>query len=224
MAHRLVHDTRSRLSFLPFILLLLAVMTVGIAACDNSSSTATPSTTVEPTRVPTIEPVKALMLITSTQGITMRDDWAGLSKANPIRAHYTLNREADGSFSGLAEFAAGEQSGNAVTLTTTVTIPDDVIQKFLEALVAIPLKEGEYIPKLDRTDDYPNIAFTIQVERDTVSYYTQSQGDTHVPWAIALANKTYLVDTPAIADAYAMLDTYLRKDLLEQVVQEATNR
>lgn len=222
MARRFVHGIRSRVSLLP-IVLLLALMVVGVAACDNGPSL-TPTLAPEPTHIPTVEPQKALSLITTTLAITMRDDWAGLSKASPIRAHYTLNRADDGSFTGLADFSAGDQSGTPVAMTDTITIPAGVMKDFLEKLVAIPLVEGEYTPKVEHTDDYPNIAITVQVSSDTVSYYTQSQGDNHVPWAISLANKTYVVDSPAIADAYALLTPYLKKDVLDKVVQEASNR
>lgn len=223
MTRRLVHGISSRLSLLP-ILLMFAALSLGLAACDNTSSTPTPIGPIQPTAAPTVGTADALKQLTSTQSITMRDDWAGLSKASPIRAHYTLSRLPDGAMTGLADFAAGEQSGVAITATETITIPAAVVSDFLDRLAAIPLKAGDYVPNSEHTDDYPNIAITIQLSAGTASYYTQSQGDNHVPWAINIANETYVVDSTEIADAYALLTPYLKKDVLDQVVGEATNR
>ncbi len=191
---------------------LLLVALVCLAACDLSGA---------PTPVPTVDPLaQALSEIPAAPAINIRDDWAGLSKSSPQLAHYLLDRTVDG-LTGTAEFSAGTEP---VTTTAEITIPESVVQDFLGKLAAVPLKEGIYTPKIDHTDDSPNISITIQVDSGIVSFYSQSQGDDHLPWGASIANKIYVIDTPDVAQALALLEPYLKKDVLQQVIDEAANR
>lgn len=204
----------SRVRILPLLLFVLTAL-AGLAACDATTS---------PTPIPTIDPVaEALGQIPNATAMTMRDDWAGLSPANPILAHYILERKPEG-MTGMAEFQAGEGRGVTVSETVPINIPESVIKDFLARLAAIPLVEGAYNPKVEHTDDYPNISINLQITNGTAAFYTQSQGAEHIPWGISLANKTYVVDSPAIWEAYQLLLPYLKKDELDKVVEEASSR
>ena len=198
----------------PVMLLLLLLM----AACDLNPAPATP------TPAPTPDPLAdALSRIPNARSVKIRDDWTGLSPAAPILAHYLLDRTAEG-LAGTAEFAAGEYRGTPITATETITIPEDVMQDFLARLAAVPLEEGTYTPKIEHTDDYPNISITVEIPADIISFYTQSQGEDHTPWGATIANKEYVVETPEIAEALRLLEPYLKRDALEQVIEDASNR
>jgi hypothetical protein len=185
-----------------------------LVACDLSGAPATP--TPDPL-------VQALARIPSARSVKIRDDWAGLSPAAPILAHYLLDRTADG-LAGTAEFAVGESRGAPITTTVTIGIPEDVVKDFLAKVAAAPLKEGTYTPKIEHTDDYPNISVTIDVSGDVLSFYTQSQGMDHTPWAATINNKEYVIETAEIAEALRLLTPYLEGAVLDRLVEEASNR
>ena len=184
-----------------------------LAACDLSGAPATP--TPDPL-------IQALARVPNARSVKIRDDWAGLSPAAPILAHYLLDRTADG-LAGIADFSVGEYAGTPITTAVTIAIPENVVNDFLARLAAVPLKEGTYTPRIEHTDDYPNISVTIDVSGDVISFYTQSQGTDHTPWAASINNKEYVIETAEIAEALRLLDPYLEDDVLERLVEEASN-
>ena len=214
-AHRgLIYASKGRIRALSAILLVLSLTLV--AACDFS-----PTPTPVPTALPTPDPlVKALGELTVATAVNIRDDWSGLSLANPVLAHYRLERGSTGLI-GTAEFQAGSQP---ITATEAVSVPSDVATSFFQKLASAPLKKGDYTPKIEHTDDYPNISITIPVPSGTISFYSQSQGDDHTPWGANIGNNVYTIDAPTVAEALALLEPHLKKDVLERVVNDASKR
>lgn len=201
----------TRPSLAAIVALIAAFSLLLLAACDLSSV---------PTPVPTPDPLaEALAQLPNADSFNIRDDWAGLALTSPILAHYRLERAPSG-MTGVAEFSAGQQP---ITATEAITVPKDVIDSFLSKLASAPLKAGDYTPDISHTDDYPNLSITIQVTSGIVSYYSQSQGEDHLPWGASIGNTVYTIDTKTISEALALLKPYLKEEVRQQVIDRASH-
>ena len=113
--------------------------------------------------------------LTQARAITFSDAWTGLSPMAPIGARYTMRRSAD-AFEGNAHFYAAGYSDNPREAEEEVSIPLDVVTRFLEMLEQTPMRPGTYEPLITHTDDYPSLSIKIALEADTVAIFSGSQG------------------------------------------------
>lgn len=166
--------------------------------------------------VPKIIPTR--LYFVAVQSITIQDHWNGLSPVSP-RADYQLNFQ-NGTLIGTGTFTADLQN----YLTVDITIPREITQEFLNKLKAIEMLEGDYIPFRDHTDDYPSIGITIQTRRETIEIFTRSQGEENIPWSINMRNREFIIDNGTPAQALAIIEPYLRRDILEQLIDKQLYR
>jgi hypothetical protein len=154
--------------------------------------------------------------LTGAQSVLIKNEWAGMWPVSPLAAHYELRPEA-GQFLGTADFsvAGGQQTAGA-----EIAVPADVMQAFLETLARSPMKEGEYVPRVERTDDFPLITIDIDLGSETVAFFSTSQGGSHVPWGAAFGGKTYVIDADTPARALKLLEPYLQAELLDALVEQ----
>lgn len=136
----------------------------------------------------------------------IQDDWGGLSYTAPIGVGPVC------SYGGIA--------AKPRKATVDIEIPLAVAQAFFKDLAKSPLKEGEYRPKIFYSDDYPSIRIELKINEDTVAFFTQSQGEGHVPWGVRFRGKTYVVDSDVPSKAYQALYPYLKRDILRNMVKE----
>jgi len=153
-----------------------------------------------------------------TRSIRIQDDWTGYSSLAPIEAHYFLERNED-KFSGEVHFSVAGYSEHPKTTTENIEIPLEVVQAFLEMLAKSPLDYGEYVPEFTHTDDYPDIRIELESDSESITFFTTSQGADHVPWAAILDGKTYVVDSDIPAKALAILEPFLKRDVLESLLK-----
>lgn len=151
--------------------------------------------------------------------ITIRDYWVGYSPVAPIEANYQLSLEGS-VLNGTAQFAVGSFSANRPSQqdTVNISIPADITLAFLGKLKESVLVEGVYPPRVERTDDYPSISITIETRREAIEIFTESQGREHIPWGVRMRENTYVVDSAIPAQALAILDPYLRQDVLREMI------
>jgi hypothetical protein len=161
--------------------------------------------------------------LNQVQTIRIRDEWNGLSPIAPLGATYDLERAGD-QFNGTANFAVGGRSNNPLQATEAVELPQEAVQTFLQTLASAPLTEGAYQPHITHTDDYPSIYIELELETGTVAYFTQSQGEAHVPWGAEFNGKSYVINSDAPAKALAALDPYLKREVLDQLKEEALSQ
>lgn len=154
--------------------------------------------------------IKALV---QSRSIRIRDDWNGLGLGQT--AHYNLRRSAN-RFKGNATFTVGRLSR-----VETISIPLDVVQTFLRTLGDSPLENRKYSPRIRHTDDYPSLRIELELENKTVSFITESQGKNHVPWAVTIQGKTYVIESDVPARALATLDPYLKHEVLRELKEKA---
>ena len=191
------------------------IMLLGTMGCDAAP---TPS----PVAASTVTAVAPLTDVTSATAFRLRNDWAGLSTASPITILYSVTKGTDGSFTGTGDFSVAGGTPKVVTSTESIAIPADVASAFLQKVAAFPTKEGTYAPAITHSDDNPLLTITVDTPGEgTLTIYSQSQGDQHIPWGASIAGKNYVIDTPAPAEAIALLDPYLKREVRQQLIDKS---
>jgi len=156
--------------------------------------------------------VPELKELAKARTIRLEDDWGGLGPSR--RVHYELHPGAD-QFTGEATFSV-----SGLTKTESVQIPLSAAKSFFQILGEAPLEDREYVPRISHTDDYPSLQIELDLGNETVTFFTQSQGERHVPWAVKINQKTYVIDSDAPARALAVLDSYLKRDVLKKLLEQ----
>jgi hypothetical protein len=138
--------------------------------------------------------------------------------------HYKLKLERQ-ELIGNAHIAIGGYGAAGIRQqqTTKLKIPATVTTKFLATLAKTPLHVGKYQPKIDRTDDYPSIAIKIKIDRQLVTFSSQSQAKSHIPWQITISHKNtttvYITNSPLPDHALQLLNPYLARPGIDQIIQ-----
>jgi hypothetical protein len=165
----------------------------------------------------------ALPDLNQVQTIRIRDEWNGMSPIAPLGATYELERAGD-HFAGTANFTVGGRGGKPLQASEAVELPQEAVQTFLQTLASAPLMEGAYEPNITHTDDYPSIYVELELETGPVAYFSQSQGEGHVPWGAEFNGKTYVINSDAPAKALAALEPYLKREVLDQLKEQALSQ
>jgi fermentation-respiration switch protein FrsA (DUF1100 family) len=154
--------------------------------------------------------------LTTAIAIRIQDDWNGLSPNAPITARYALML-VGGVFSGSADFSV---AGGAKTASTDAVLPPEVAEEFLKTLAGSPVKVGDYVPLIEHTDDYPSLSIEIDLGTEKVLFFSQSQGADRTPWGVTFGGETYVVDSDAPARALRVLEPYLSREIIQELIDE----
>jgi len=148
------------------------------------------------------------------------DYWMGLEPRGPIELTWRLGRQGatTHTFTGVGTLARGH---GLTSGPLTVTIPDSAMTAFLRGLAAAPRTPGEYTPRIEHTDDYPELTIRMHTQAGITEFYSASQGDERRPWRVTIDGRRYVSDSPAPAEALKHLLPYLRRDELERGLQES---
>lgn len=157
-----------------------------------------------------------LGFLSGANRIRICDDWIGLGVGR--RAHYDLKRVGT-DFIGEAIFQAGQRE-----TTAAVTIPSVAAKSFLTLLSGSALVEGKYQPEMTHTDDYPSVGIELDVGKEIVLFYSESQGEEHVPWGVAIRDEFYTIPSNTVARALFLLRSYLKEHLLGELVRVVESR
>ncbi|MFL5542927.1 MAG: hypothetical protein ACJ8J0_28370 [Longimicrobiaceae bacterium] len=145
------------------------------------------------------------------------DYWMGLDPQGPIEFTWRLGRQgaATHAFTGVGTLARahGKTSG-----PLTVTIPDSAMTAFLRGLAAAPRTPGEYTPKIEHTDDYPELTIRMHTPTGITEFYSASQGDERRPWRVTIDGRHYVSDSPVPAEALKHLLPFLQREELERTL------
>lgn len=170
---------------------------------------------------PAAAPQATALPLRDTRALVVVDAWEGYSPVSPTRATYSLQRAADGSFTGNVQISVGAGMIRRDT-SFAVQLPRAAVDSLLQALSEVPLQEGSYRPTLTHTDDHPSISAELTVGDSVVQFQTTSQGAAHVPWRVSAGRRTYVSGSEAIwASLSAVLDRIGRREqrALIQVVR-----
>lgn len=150
--------------------------------------------------------VPALAPLPEASAIRLQQSWLGFGASS---ASYTLDRRGEW-FEGPAKARGRQTSGAEVTWQTM--LPLDVAQTFLRTLSETPVYEGEYQPRISRTDDYPSIEIQVETTAGPVVFFSKSQGENNVPWGVRFAGRTFVSDSALPAEALRALTPQLESN------------
>jgi hypothetical protein len=157
------------------------------------------------------------MNFTAVKSITIQDNWTGYSNLSPIQVNYQLTFQ-NGALIGTGNFSIASQQNNYQAQAIPIEIPIPVTQAFFQKLKEIQLIEGHYSPNIQKTDDYPSLSITLDTRRETIEIFSQSQGKEHIPWSAYMRDKEYIIESGIPAEALAIIEPYLSKDVLENLI------
>jgi tetratricopeptide (TPR) repeat protein len=141
--------------------------------------------------------------LTEARTIRIKEGWGGYGPGRS--SEYELQRDAN-SFKGVAHFETEQRSGDQ-----NVSIPLGIVTAFLKKLGESRLQDRQYVPYIDHTDDYPHVEIEVSTPAATVRFYSESQGEDHVPWAATIGNTTYVISSDVPARALESLSSYLER-------------
>ncbi len=198
-------------------LLAASNFSVGVASLQTSSQGDSRS------------PFETLSQIERADSIRIKDEWEGYGPFSPISAFWDLHRTQDG-FAGTAIFRAHphfplylsrpDLQGKVFTDRADIVVPVGSVKNFLRRLSRAHLFKGKYVPSIPRTASYPSISIEIEVDHETITFFTRSQGKEHIPWGVTIQGETYVVvssDVPARA-LEEDLDPHLKREMLEELL------
>lgn len=153
--------------------------------------------------------------------VLIQDAWVGYSAASPVVARYELRRTRGGGLSGDGVLSTGLAEG---AKRVRVAMKAATTDAFLDAISDAELVPGQYAPFQDHTDDYPRIEIVVRVptrhvgdRSGLVTLYTESQGESHAPWAAFVGGNVYVVAGDEVGRALVALDRALKKGELRRM-------
>ena len=150
------------------------------------------------------------------QTLKIQDHWMGLSPTAPMMADYELSM-TDETLSGEASFSIAYDT---IKQSSDITIPAETLDAFIKMLETVKLKQGVYEPFWEWTDDYPYISMLFQTDQGEIEIFTSSQGNSHTPWAANIDGVEYVIESDIPMQALALLEPYLKRDILDTMVSE----
>jgi hypothetical protein len=171
---------------------------------DNGSCLA-----YEPARAIELSPIDSSSVLT----ITIADHWTGLSPLAPIEADFCLE-PATSYFSGMAEFSVAGYT-EAITRSVPLSVPQAIVDEFLNLLSSTPLEVGEYKAVFNHTDDFPSIIITVEGTAGNLAFGSESQARGHIPWRVVVDQDPYVTYADTPAQALDLIDPYLAREVQE---------
>jgi hypothetical protein len=171
-----------------------------------------------------LAPLPNLTTVIQADRVEIHNDWNGYSDITPVLRHYKLRLEKQ-KLVGNAHIAVGGYGAAGIhqQKTTKIAIPAAASAKFLATLAKTPLQMGTYQPQLDRGDDYPSIVIQLQIDRQQVTFSSQSQSVNNVPWKVTITKNDrtveYISNSAFPAQALKSLDPYLNKSGIDLIIQ-----
>lgn len=227
--------------------LLVVAVCASLSGCDTVVLPPTPefpTATVSVLPVATASPTTQYIFLPQLSGaqrIRIRDEWKGLNSLSPILSLYNLKRDGE-EFVGDVQFSVGgEEPQFRKVATDTIVIRSNTIQDFLRVLQTSTVREGKYEPNpiSAGTDNYPDIEIELQLESETIMFFTRAYGNAgaireRIPgspwgccghaWALDYRDRIYVLDTIHPDEALAIMDPYLKRDVLAKLMIDHGSR
>jgi hypothetical protein len=175
-------------------------------------------------QTPDISPL--LATVTRAETVEIYNDWNGYSDITPILRHSKLRVDRQ-KLVGNSHIAVGGYGAAGIhqQQTTKVQIPVAVTAQFLATLAKTPLQVGTYKPRFDLSDNYPSIQIQVTVNRQQITFSSQSQADNYVPWKVTMRHKDkdrtteYISNSAFPAQALKLLSPYLDRSGIDGIIQ-----
>ncbi len=111
-----------------------------------------------------------------------------------------------------------------------VAIPLDVVQGFLRMLAESPLEGSIYLhPANAVSDNHPSTKIELDLETETVSFFTTSQRAGGIPWGLTFESVTfvlapYVVSSDIPMKALETLGPYLEREVQASLIDRVRER
>ncbi|HEX6746495.1 MAG TPA: hypothetical protein VF092_04205 [Longimicrobium sp.] len=146
--------------------------------------------------------------------VEIRDYWMGLEPQGPIEAVYHLERQGiTFAFAGTGELT---QARRRHAGPLRIAIPGTAMRAFLRGLEVAPRAPGRYEPRIEHTDDYPELTIRLRADTAVAEFYSASQGNDRRPWRVTIGGREYVSDSAIPAEAFSYIQPYLRRAELDR--------
>jgi len=150
----------------------------------------------------------------------LRDHWYGMNPLAPFDVEAELERVPRAGLQGQASFSLGYDERKRVE-TREATVSERVTRELLKSLAGVPAVRGDYVPYCGHTDDYPSISIELTTPEGPAVFFTESQDEYYVPWALRLEGVTYVVDSPEPGKVLKRLRRAVGAKRLDEMIEEA---
>ena len=162
----------------------------------------------------------ALLDLTSTTTLILRDYWTGYHAQAPFTAVFELRRDGSGPFAGAGTLATRNHGPTSVDVALT----RPATRKLLATLASARVEDGEYVPFMDHTDDMPSIELVLHTASGIALVFSRSQGEFHAPWGACIGGALYTLPGEEVGRALAALRGPLQLDRLQVMAEAADER
>jgi hypothetical protein len=142
--------------------------------------------------------------------------WDGFSNVTPIIREYRLQLQ-NGMLVGEGRFSIRILK---IKNSSDVSIPQEVVKSFLGVLKTIKIEDKPCRSGIIMTDNYPYVSITLFTETGHTKIASTSQFEGYVPWCAILQGHQYKVDSDIPAQALNILKPYLKRDILDTMIDE----
>ena len=162
----------------------------------------------------------ALLDVSHTTTLILRDSWTGLHAQAPFAAIFELRREGSGPFAGAGTLATRDHGPERVDVALT----RPATRKLLATLGSARIVDGEYVPFMDHTDDLPSVELVLHTERGLARVFSRSQGAFLAPWGACIGGALYTLPGEEVGRALAALRGPLQLDRLQAMAEAPAER
>lgn len=166
-----------------------------------------------------------LSVASDVHSIYIENDFYTYGPVGREEAHYTL-QQAQNRYVGEASFVVAKGSPGGLLSATPrtevepITIPTNVMRSFFQLLATSPIVAKIPATPEPATDYYPSLRIELRLDSETVTFLSTSQQDGYVPWVVQTATATYYINSDQPTQALALLQPYLKADVLKQIEEE----
>jgi hypothetical protein len=161
-----------------------------------------------------------LSLDSNVHSVYIENDFNAYGPAAREEAHYTLQRAQNG-YVGEGSFvvAKGAPGGpfptSQRTAVESIIIPADVMRSFFQLLAESPIVANVPATPEPSAEYYPRLRIELHLNSEIVTFLSASQQEGYVPWSVQTATATYYINSDQPTRALALLQPYLKPDVLK---------
>ncbi|MBT5529000.1 MAG: energy transducer TonB [Candidatus Scalindua sp.] len=134
-----------------------------------------------------------------------------------VNAEYQIVKE-NNEFTGEVKFNESSQHND-----TTIFVPKQNVQIFLKVLSQTPLINEIYQPLINHEHDYPENEIGLLFEDTVIKFYSNSQGQIHIPWRVTIDSKEYITYSENVMQAIVYIRSFMVHNNQKEVHEKAVS-
>jgi len=136
---------------------------------------------------PRHQTVDQLVRLDGAQRVLVHDRWWGMGTVSTSRLSIALVRNDRGGFAGELQVVID----GAEEKSMRVEVQPRAAKSLLRHLSNARILRGPYSRRFEHTDDYPSIELVVDSGAGFVYFFSESQGDHHVPWGACINGELF---------------------------------